>query len=105
VRFPRLLDRFWQSLRRAEGWNVRYAGCVEPQRRIAQHAHFAICGTIPRTMLLTVAGATDHQVWWPAPTNPLRARPGSGLGPGPDHVGRHGVGVGVEGVEGVAPRG
>ncbi|GIF70981.1 replication initiator [Asanoa siamensis] len=66
VHFPRLLDRFWQNLRRAEGWNVQYAGCVEPQRRLAPHAHFAIRGTIPRAMLLTVAAATYHQVWWPA---------------------------------------
>lgn len=32
VHFPRLLDRFWQNLRRCVGWNVQYAGCVEPQR-------------------------------------------------------------------------
>lgn len=66
VHFPRLLDRFWQNLRRCEGWNVQYAGCVEPQRRLAPHAHFAIRGTIPRDVLRTVAAATYHQVWWPA---------------------------------------
>jgi hypothetical protein len=66
VHFPRLLDRYWQNLRRAVGWNVQYAGCVEPQRRLAPHAHFAIRGTIPRTMLERVAAATYHQVWWPA---------------------------------------
>ncbi|GAA1028755.1 hypothetical protein GCM10009557_14950 [Virgisporangium ochraceum] len=65
VHFPRLLDRFWQNLRRCEGWNVQYAGCVEPQRRLAPHAHFAIRGTIPRDTLRTVAAATYHQVWWP----------------------------------------
>jgi hypothetical protein len=65
VHFPRLIDRYWQNLRRAEGWNVQYAGCVEPQRRLAPHAHFAIRGTIPRAMLLRVAAATYHQVWWP----------------------------------------
>jgi hypothetical protein len=68
VHFPRLLDRFWQNLRRCEGWNVQYAGCVEPQRRLAPHAHFAIRGTIPRDTLRTVAAATYHQVWWPAAT-------------------------------------
>ncbi|WP_307961984.1 replication initiator [Salinispora arenicola] len=47
VHFPRLLDRFWQNLRRCEGWNVQYAGCVEPQRRLAPHAHFAIRGDHP----------------------------------------------------------
>jgi hypothetical protein len=66
VHFPRLLDRYWQNLRRAVGWNVQYAGCVEPQRRLAPHAHFAIRGTIPRAMLELVAKATYHQVWWPA---------------------------------------
>jgi hypothetical protein len=66
VHFPRLLDRYVQNLRRAVGWNVQYAGCVEPQRRLAPHAHFAIRGTIPRTMLEKVAAATYHQVWWPA---------------------------------------
>ncbi|WP_372450868.1 replication initiator [Actinoplanes flavus] len=71
VHFPRLLDRYWQNLRRAVGWNVQYAGCVEPQRRLAPHAHFAIRGTIPRTMLELVATATYHQVWWP-PADRLR---------------------------------
>ena len=68
IHFPRLLDRYWQNLRRAVGWNVQYAGCVEPQRRLAPHAHFAIRGTIPRTMLERVAAATYHQVWWPPST-------------------------------------
>ena len=65
VNFPRLLDRFWQNLRRCVGWNVQYAGCVEPQRRLAPHAHFAIRGTISRAVLRQVAAATYHQVWWP----------------------------------------
>ncbi|UWP87767.1 replication initiation protein [Dactylosporangium fulvum] len=71
IAFPRLLDRFWQNLRRCVGWNVQYAGCVEPQRRLAPHAHFAIRGTLPRAVLREVAAATYHQVWWPkidAPT-------------------------------------
>ncbi|GAA3335464.1 hypothetical protein GCM10020358_03890 [Amorphoplanes nipponensis] len=66
VHFPRLLDRMWQNLRRAAGWNVQYAGCVEPQRRLAPHAHFAIRGTISRALLEQVSTATYHQVWWPA---------------------------------------
>jgi hypothetical protein len=65
ITFPRLLDRFWQNLRRCVGWNVQYAGCVEPQRRLAPHAHFAIRGTIPHAVLRQVAAATYHQVWWP----------------------------------------
>ncbi|WP_425413043.1 replication initiator [Micromonospora citrea] len=66
VHFPRLLDRFWQNLRRAVGWNIQYAGAVEPQRRLAPHAHFAIRGTIPRALVRQVAAATYHQVWWPS---------------------------------------
>jgi hypothetical protein len=65
VTFPALLDRYWQNLRRAAGWNVQYFGAVEPQRRLAPHAHFAIRGAIPRALLRQVAAATYHQVWWP----------------------------------------
>jgi Replication initiator protein, pSAM2 len=70
VHFARLLDRYWQNLRRCVGWNVQYAGCVEPQRRLAPHAHFAIRGTIPRATLEKVAAATYHQVWWPTVDQP-----------------------------------
>jgi hypothetical protein len=75
IAFPRLLDRFWQNLRRCVGWNVQYAGCVEPQRRLAPHAHFAIRGTIPRTVLREVAAATYHQVWWPTVGEPSDQAP------------------------------
>jgi hypothetical protein len=77
VHFPALLDRFWQNLRRAEGWNVQYFGCVEPQRRLAPHGHFTIRGTVPKAVLREVAGATYHQVWWPS-TKEVRY-------PNPDH--------------------
>jgi hypothetical protein len=66
VHFPALLDRWWQNLRRAEGWNVQYFGAVEPQRRLAPHAHFAIRGAIPRATIRLAARATYHQVWWPS---------------------------------------
>ncbi len=66
IHFARLLDRFWQNLRRAVGWHVQYGGCIELQRRLAPHAHFAVRGTIPRKLINTVAAATYHQVWWPA---------------------------------------
>jgi hypothetical protein len=65
VHFPALLDRLWQNLRRAVGWNVQYFGTVEPQRRLAPHAHFAVRGAIPRAVLRQVIDATYHQVWWP----------------------------------------
>lgn len=65
IHFARVLDRWWQNLRRAVGWNVQYAGCIELQRRLAPHAHFAIRGALPRRLLKQVAAATYHQVWWP----------------------------------------
>jgi hypothetical protein len=66
IHFPKLVDRFWQNLRRAVGWDVQYFACLEPQRRLAPHLHAAFRGTIPRALLRQVAAATYHQVWWPA---------------------------------------
>lgn len=71
IHFAKVLDRWWQNLRRAAGWNVQYAGCVELQKRLAPHAHFAIRGTLPRKLLKQVAAATYHQVWWPPFHEPL----------------------------------
>jgi hypothetical protein len=71
IHFARVLDRWWQNLRRAAGWNVQYAGCVELQRRLAPHAHFAIRGTLPRRLLKQVAAATYHHVWWPSFDEPM----------------------------------
>ena len=65
IHFARALDRFWQNLRRAAGWNIQYAGAIELQRRLAPHGHFAVRGSIPRKLLKQVAAATYHQVWWP----------------------------------------
>ncbi len=42
--FPRLLDRFWQNLRRCAGYVVQYFGVIEPQARLAPHFHAAIRG-------------------------------------------------------------
>ena len=79
--FPRLLDRFWQNLRRCEGWNVQYAGCVEPQRRLAPHAHFAIRGTIPRDVLRTGRGGDlPPGVVAAASTSSVHRRPAARLG-------------------------
>ncbi|HEX5145241.1 MAG TPA: replication initiator [Mycobacterium sp.] len=63
--FPKVLDRFWQNLRRATGMQIQYAGCVELQRRLAPHAHYAMRGTLPRTTIREVIDATYHQIWWP----------------------------------------
>lgn len=70
IHFGDLVDRFWQNLRRAVGWNVQYFAAVEPQRRGAPHLHAAVRGTIPRKLLRQVAAATYHQVWWPPHDEP-----------------------------------
>ena len=49
--FPRLLDRFWQNLRRCAGYRVQYFLAIEAQRRLAPHLHAAIRGAIPRALL------------------------------------------------------
>ncbi|WP_322748430.1 MULTISPECIES: replication initiator [unclassified Frankia] len=71
IHFPKLVDRFWQNLRRAVGYDVQYFACLEPQRRLAPHLHAAMRGTIPRVLLRQVAAATYHQVWWPACDRPV----------------------------------
>jgi hypothetical protein len=70
IHFARVLDRWWQNLRRAAGWKIQYAGAVELQKRLTPHGHFAIRGTLPRRLLKQVAAATYHQVWWPAFNKP-----------------------------------
>jgi hypothetical protein len=65
IHFAKALDRFWQNLRRAVGYQVQYAGSVELQRRLAPHAHFTVRGTMPRKLVNAVNEATYHQVWWP----------------------------------------
>lgn len=63
--FPRLIDRFWQNLRRAAGYKVQYFAAVEPQRRLAPHLHAAVRGAIPRSTIKAVARATYAAIWWP----------------------------------------
>jgi hypothetical protein len=78
IHFARVLDRFWQNLRRAAGWNIQYAGTVELQKRLTPHAHFCMRGTLPRMLVHQVAEATYHQVWWPqfdAPVYPVTRPP------------------------------
>ena len=65
IHFAALLDRLVQNLRRVAGYDVQYFATVEPQRRLAAHAHFAIRGTLPRELVRQVVAATYHQVWWP----------------------------------------
>ena len=71
LHFAKLMDRFWQNLRRCAGYKVQYFGCVEPQRRLALHAHAAVRGAIPRGLIQAVAAATYEQVWWPAHDEPV----------------------------------
>jgi hypothetical protein len=73
LHFASLLDRFWQNLRRAVGWNVQYFATVEPQKRGAAHLHAAVRGTMPRSLVRQVAAATYHQVWWPTHDEPTYA--------------------------------
>jgi hypothetical protein len=71
LHFPKLVDRFWQNLRRCAGYRVQYFATVEPQRRLAPHLHAAIRGAIPRRLLLHVVAASYVQVWWPAFDQPV----------------------------------
>ncbi|KAA2266175.1 replication initiator protein [Solihabitans fulvus] len=66
VHFASLVDRWWQNLRRAVGWDVQYFATVEPQRRAAPHLHAAVRGSISHELIRQVTAATYHQVWWPA---------------------------------------
>jgi hypothetical protein len=54
-----------QNLRRFLGYDLQYFATIEPQRRLAPHAHMALRGTISRADLRRVIDATYHQVWWP----------------------------------------
>ena len=85
LHFPKLLDRFWQNLRRAAGYSVQYFAAVEPQARLAPHLHAALRGAIPRDTLQRVIRGTYAQVWWPPHdhavfdedvTDPATGRPG-----------------------------
>src|SRR6516164_3829631 len=66
IHFAALVDRFIQNLRRFLGYDVQYFAAIEPQRRLAPHAHIALRGTVSRTDLRQVLAATYHQVWWPS---------------------------------------
>ncbi|HZM80586.1 MAG TPA: replication initiator, partial [Candidatus Limnocylindrales bacterium] len=71
LHFPKLVDRFWQNLRRCAGYQVQYFATIEPQRRLAPHMHAAVRGAIPRQVLRAVRAATYHQLWWPPHDRPV----------------------------------
>ena len=77
LHFPKLVDRFWQNLRRSAGYRVQYFAAVEPQKRLAPHLHAAIRGAIPRATLRQVVKATYVQVWWPPHDQPVYLDPDS----------------------------
>ncbi len=78
IHFAALFDRLIQNLRRYLGYDVQYFATIEPQRRLAPHAHIAFRGAISRTELraghrrhlppglvalaLTSSGSTDDQL-------------------------------------------
>ena len=66
IHFAALLDRFIQNLRRFLGYDIQYFATIEPQRRLAPHAHIALRGAVSRADLRRVIAATYHQVWWPS---------------------------------------
>lgn len=65
LHFPRLLDRWFQNLRRCAGYKVQYFGAVEAQRRLAPHFHVATRGAMPRWVVKAVTRATYVNIWWP----------------------------------------
>ena len=71
LHFPKLIDRFWQKLRRCAGYKIQYFAAVEPQKRLAPHLHAAVRGAIPRSVIHQVVRATYVQVWWPAFDRPV----------------------------------
>jgi hypothetical protein len=71
LHFPKLVDRFWQNLRRCAGYQVQYFATIEAQRRLAPHFHGAIRGAIPRRVVRQVRAATYHHVWWPRHDEPV----------------------------------
>ena len=77
LHFPKLIDRFWQNLRRAVGWKVQYFASIEGQRRLAPHLHAAIRGALrvgdisARQLVRQVVAATYEHLWWPPHEHPV----------------------------------
>ncbi|UPK73173.1 replication initiation protein [Nocardioidaceae bacterium SCSIO 66511] len=74
LHFSKLIDRFWQNLRRCAGWKVQYFACVEPQKRLALHLHAAVRGGITASLFDAVVAATYHALWWPPHDDPVYAK-------------------------------
>ena len=65
LHFAKLMDRWFQNLRRSAGYRVQYFGAIEAQMRLAPHFHVALRGAIPRATLKAVTAATYVALWWP----------------------------------------
>lgn len=65
LHFSKLLDRWFQNVRRCAGYKVQYFGAVEAQRRLAPHFHVATRGVMPRRVIKAVTRATYLTLWWP----------------------------------------
>jgi hypothetical protein len=76
--FSRLVDRFWQNMRRCAGYKVQYFAAVEAQKRLAPHLHAAVRGSIPRQTIKAVAAGTYFAAWWP-PVDVTRYTPEDGM--------------------------
>ncbi|GAA4117824.1 hypothetical protein GCM10022415_16080 [Knoellia locipacati] len=70
LHFSKLLDRWFQNLRRCAGFKVQYFGAIEAQRRLAPHFHVATRGAIPRQVIKAVTKATYVSIWWPSLDRP-----------------------------------
>jgi hypothetical protein len=73
LHFPKVVDRFWQNLRRCAGYKVQYFATVEAQHRLAPHLHAAVRGVVPRQLVREIVAATYAQLWWPPCDRPVYA--------------------------------
>jgi excisionase family DNA binding protein len=64
IHFSKLVDRFFQNLRRVAGYDVQYFATVEPQRRLAPHLHVALRGTTVKEVayLLTLSLGNTYEL-------------------------------------------
>jgi hypothetical protein len=65
LHFPKLMDRWFQNLRRGAGYKVQFYGAIEAQLRLAPHFHTALRGAIPRGTIKAVTAGTYAALWWP----------------------------------------
>lgn len=69
--FSKLLDRWFQNVRRCAWFKAQYFGAVEAQRRLAPHFHVAVRGAVPRQTIKAVTKATYVAIWGPQMSRPV----------------------------------